>query len=96
MILSPIQMTFSFILTQHLPPSAWPNELKSLKLQSASFSSVLHGMYPIIVVALFWGHKWSEHCILIHSDNTAVVDILNKGNSRSTLIMQFVRTLTLM
>ncbi|KAI4799727.1 hypothetical protein KUCAC02_016695 [Chaenocephalus aceratus] len=55
----------------------------------------LHKLYPIIIAAILWGHEWSRKAILIHTDNSAVVEILNKGRSRSLAIMQFLRRLTL-
>ena len=75
--------------------SAWPPEFESLDSGSRSPSSALHELYPIIIAAILWGHEWSGKSILIHSDNTAVVEILNKGRSRSLAIMQFLRRLTL-
>uniref|UniRef100_UPI003AAD8AB9 uncharacterized protein n=1 Tax=Centroberyx gerrardi TaxID=166262 RepID=UPI003AAD8AB9 len=75
--------------------SAWPSEFKSLDSESRSPSSALHELYPIVIAAILWGHEWSRKSILIHSDNTAVVEILNKGRSRSPAIMQFLRRLTL-
>ncbi|XP_049894744.1 uncharacterized protein LOC126386432 [Epinephelus moara] len=68
--------------------SIWPPE-------SRSPSSALHELYPIIIAAILWGHEWSRKSILIHSDNTTVVEILNKGRSCSLAIMQFLRRLTL-
>lgn len=75
--------------------SAWPPEFKSLDSESHSPSSALHELYPIIIAAILWGHEWSRKSILIHSDNTAVVEILNKGRSHSLAIMEFLRRLTL-
>lgn len=61
-------------------------------LHLRSPSSALYKLYPIIIL---WGHKWSRKSILIHSDNAAVVHILNKGWSNCPAIMQFMRRLTL-
>ncbi|KAI4804278.1 hypothetical protein KUCAC02_025911, partial [Chaenocephalus aceratus] len=66
-----------------------------LNSQTLSPSSALHELYPIIIAAILWGHEWSRKAILIHTDNSAVVEILNKGRSRSLAIMQFLRRLTL-
>ncbi|XP_026063506.1 uncharacterized protein LOC113046764 [Carassius auratus] len=75
--------------------SEWPPEFSHLVQQSVSPSSTLHEIYPVIIAAILWGHEWSKHTILIHSDNSAVVEIINKSRSRSPAIMQFVRRLTL-
>ncbi|XP_034554896.1 uncharacterized protein LOC117823776 [Notolabrus celidotus] len=75
--------------------ATWPPELKSLDSESRSPSSTLHELYPVVIAALLWGHEWSRKSILIHSDNTAVVEIINKGRSHSPAIMPFLRRLTL-
>ena len=75
--------------------STWPPEFTALNSQTLSPSSALHELYPIIIAAILWGHEWSRKAILIHTDNSAVVEILNKGRSRSLVIMQFLRRLTL-
>lgn len=75
--------------------SEWPPEFSHLVQQSDSPPSALYEMYPVIIAAILWGHEWSKHTILIHSDNSAVVEIINKGRSRSPAIMQLVRRLTL-
>nr|XP_033955088.1 uncharacterized protein LOC117458605 [Pseudochaenichthys georgianus] len=75
--------------------STWPPEFTALNSQTLSLSSALHELYPIIIAAVLWGHEWSRKAILIHTDNSTVVEILNKGRSRSLAIMQFLRRLTL-
>ncbi|XP_016519228.1 uncharacterized protein LOC103155683, partial [Poecilia formosa] len=73
----------------------WPLEFQSLQNASGSPSSALFELYPIVIAAILWGHEWSKKSILIHSDSTAVVEIINKGRSRSPEIMQFMPRLTL-
>nr|XP_033493145.1 uncharacterized protein LOC117263659 [Epinephelus lanceolatus] len=75
--------------------AAWPSEFESLDAESRSPSSALYELYPVIIATLIWGHEWSKKCISIHNDNTAVVDIINKGRSHSPAIMVFTRRLTL-
>ncbi|KAJ8340606.1 hypothetical protein SKAU_G00352390 [Synaphobranchus kaupii] len=55
--------------------SPWPPELSSL---STAPSSATFELYPIIAAAALWGKEWSRKVILIHSDNIAVVHIINK------------------
>ncbi|KAI2646043.1 enzymatic polyprotein [Labeo rohita] len=62
--------------------SEWPPEFSHLAQQSDSPSSTLFEIYPVIIAAILWGHEWSKHIILIHSDNSAVVDIINKGRAQ--------------
>ncbi|XP_027136074.1 uncharacterized protein LOC113746034 [Larimichthys crocea] len=70
--------------------AAWPHEFPPLP-----HSSTIHEIYPVIVAAILWGHEWSKKTIAIYSDNSAAVDIINKGRSHSLDIMQFIRRLTL-
>lgn len=76
-------------------PSAWPSEFRSLGTESRSPSSAFHELYPIVTAAILWRHEWWRKSILIHSNNTAVVKILNKGCSRSPVIAKFLCRLTL-
>ncbi|XP_076592777.1 uncharacterized protein LOC143324302 [Chaetodon auriga] len=69
----------------------WPGEFTSL-----SPSSIICELYSIVIAAILWGHEWSKKIIVIHSDNSAVVNIINKGRSHVLDIMQFIRRLTLM
>lgn len=52
-------------------------------------------LYPIVVAALLWGHQWHKKKIMFHCDNEGTVCIINKGRSKSPLIMQLMRRLTL-
>ncbi|KAE8281681.1 hypothetical protein D5F01_LYC20680 [Larimichthys crocea] len=70
--------------------AAWPHEFPSLP-----HSSTIHEIYPIIIAGILWGHEWSKKTIAIYSDNSAAVDIINKGWSHSLDIMQFICRLTL-
>ncbi|XP_042342077.1 uncharacterized protein LOC121942854 [Plectropomus leopardus] len=56
--------------------------------------SSLYKIYPIIIIATFWGYEWCRKSVLIYSDNLAVVDIINKGCSNSPSIMPFLCQLT--
>ena len=38
-----------------------------------------------------WGHLWVNHKIIVHSDNQAVVAIINKGSCRHPLVMDSLR-----
>ena len=47
----------------------------------------------IILAAKRWGRFWSNQCIIIHSDNQAAIQIINKGTTASAIIMNELRTL---
>ncbi|XP_075958907.1 uncharacterized protein LOC142960863 [Anarhichas minor] len=70
--------------------AVWLPEFSSL-----TPSSAISEMYPIVVAAILWGHEWSKKTIAVYSDNSAVVDIINKGRSHCLEIMMFMRRLTM-
>lgn len=50
-------------------------------------------LYPIVLAAHIWGPLWENHCILFHTDNLALVSILNSKTSKEENIMHLVRSL---
>ena len=48
-------------------------------------------LFPIVLAFKIWGPNFSNKCIVLHSDNYAVVHILNKQTSKDTAIMSLVR-----
>ncbi|KAL6467193.1 hypothetical protein MHYP_G00249970 [Metynnis hypsauchen] len=73
--------------------SPWPPEFALLSLESGD-SSALRELYPVVNAALLWGHEYTGRVILIHSDNSAVIHIINKGHSNSLKLMPFICHLT--
>ncbi|XP_069022825.1 uncharacterized protein [Embiotoca jacksoni] len=72
----------------------WPIEFRNFLQGSLLSSSAVHEIYPVVIAALLWGHEWPKRSILIHSDNIAIVDVINKGRTNSPAIMPFIRRLT--
>ncbi|XP_063055926.1 uncharacterized protein LOC134449746 [Engraulis encrasicolus] len=70
----------------------WPVEFRTPASGSASIA--LFEIYPIVVASMLWGKDWSRKRIVLHCDNEAVVNIINKGRSSCTSIMSLVRRLT--
>ena len=52
-------------------------------------------IYPIYLALVFWGHLLSNKCVMIMSDNQAVVYILNNYTSKDPIIMIIVRLIVL-
>ena len=48
---------------------------------------------PITLAAALWGSRWRGQTVLAQCDNTAVVEIVNKGTSRDKDVMHLVRCL---
>ncbi len=68
--------------------SPWPAQLQGLP-QSSAFAE----LYPLVVAAFLWGNEWYSKCILVHCDNEAVVQCVNKGRSHSPALTPFLRRL---
>ncbi|XP_058610956.1 uncharacterized protein LOC131526627 [Onychostoma macrolepis] len=68
--------------------SPWPSQL-----QSSLPSSALFELYPLVIAAFLWGNEWASKCILVHCDNEAVVQCINKGRSNSPALTPFLRRL---
>ena len=50
-------------------------------------------LLPLVVAVALWGHNWRGQTVLCHSDNAAVVSIINTGRSRDQLAMHLMRSL---
>lgn len=44
-------------------------------------------LFPIVIAVETWGHTLPNKLILFHSDNIAVVEIINKISSKDTSVM---------
>ncbi len=51
-------------------------------------------MTPIVIAAMLWGDSWQGRSVCFHSDNTAVVALLNSGSVRDDSLMHLMRCLT--
>lgn len=63
--------------------------LEFLKNKSINYRELL----AIVIAFGTWSKHFSQKRILFHCDNSSVVDIINKGTSKSSDIMELVRTL---
>ncbi|XP_062566915.1 uncharacterized protein LOC134229226 [Saccostrea cucullata] len=70
----------------------WPPEIQDLG--DDTLSMALLELYPIVVAAVIWGHKWSGKRIKFWCDNLATVQIIKKRRSKSPMIMKLLRKLT--
>ncbi|XP_076158650.1 uncharacterized protein LOC143141830 [Alosa pseudoharengus] len=70
----------------------WPADFSTFALGSASCA--LHEIYPVVVASVLWGSDWSRKRITLFCNNAAVVGMINKGRSSSSIIMSLLRRLT--
>ena len=75
--------------------SRWPDELYAFVSREDVVSMSFMELYPIVVAALLWGSEWNKKKVLFNCDNMGTVEIINKGRSKSPLIMQLMRRLTM-
>lgn len=66
----------------------WPSALENM---SIAFKE----LFPITLALEIWGSDLRNECVIIHSDNRAVVCIINKQTSKDQNIMKLVRRLVL-
>lgn len=52
-------------------------------------------LYPIVLAVETWGNMFKNSCIIFHSDNQAVVYIINKQTCKDPVVMKLVRRLIL-
>ncbi|VDI70685.1 Hypothetical predicted protein [Mytilus galloprovincialis] len=52
-------------------------------------------LYPIVLAVEIWGHQIKNQCIYFHTDNIALVSVINKQTSKDALIMFLIRRLVL-
>lgn len=50
-------------------------------------------LYPIVLAVELWGHLFQNSCIISHSDNQAVVCVINKQSSKESDVMLLIRRL---
>ena len=52
-------------------------------------------LFPITIAVHIWGSEMANRCIVFHTDNAALVDIINKQTSRHKTVMILIRDLVL-
>jgi hypothetical protein len=67
---------------------SWPDDLKG-------YSITLKELFPIVLAVEVWGSILQNSCVVFHSDNEAVVHIINAQTSRDPAIMILVRRFVL-
>ena len=71
----------------------WPAGL--VDSLDSNISICFQELYPIVVAAIVCGREWTRKWLVFHCDNMGVVQVLNKGYSKSAAVMKLLRRLTL-
>jgi hypothetical protein len=77
---------FGACFGSHWAYGHFPTELAHTSIQ-------VKELYPIVVAAATWGHKWTTLRIHFRCDNQAVVHVLNKGYSTDARMTRLMRSL---
>ena len=80
------------IYGSHWFAEKWPADL-NIKTHTGLAMSFLE-LYPIVVATMLWGQQWKCKRVFFLCDNSATVNIIRKGRSKCTKIMQLMRRLT--
>ena len=65
----------------------WPHPLANCHISTLE-------MVPIVAAAIVWGHEWRGLSVRFHTDNSAVVALLNQGSVRDNGLMHLMRCLS--
>lgn len=79
---------FGAIFGSHWFYGTWPQHM-------VYFHITYKELFPIVLALEIWGAQLKNRCITLHSDNFAVVYIINKQTSKDVHIMYLVRRLVL-
>ena len=79
---------FGAVFQSHWFFNQWPADL-------LPFGIAWKELFPIVLALEIWGPDLKNKCITLHSDNEAVVHMLNKQTSKDTDIMHLVRRFVL-
>lgn len=77
---------FAAIFGHHWFTGPWPPEI--LLIPGFTRTSSLFELFPIMAATQLWGHIW-----IVQTVAFATADIINKGRSKSLIIMSFLRRL---
>jgi len=66
----------------------WNTQWKNLNI-------TLLELYPIVLAVEIWGSQFKNSCVVFHTDNLALVAIINKQTSKHVQIMFLIRKLVL-
>ena len=79
---------YGAIFGKHWFGGAFPTEWKD-------FNITFLELFPIVLAVHIWGSHMSDRCVLFFTDNSALVDIINKQTSKHKSVMVLLRDLVL-
>ena len=79
---------FGVVFGRHWTFGNWEPPFKALNITVLEF-------YPIVLALHLWGVQLSNKCVVLHTDNQALVSIINRRTSRDKACMHLLRKLVL-
>lgn len=79
---------YGAIFQSHWFSGTWPDHLLACSI-------TLKELFPIVLALETWGTELRNRCIILHTDNWAVMHIINNQTAKVPLIMTLVRRLVL-
>ena len=79
---------YGAVFGNHWFCGAWPPSWQSLNIATLE-------LFPIVIALHIWGPTISHKCVLLFTDNVALVDIINKQTSKDEGILILLRSLVL-
>ena len=67
---------------------AWPKRWSSLNI-------VILEMFPIVISVEIWANRLANKCVTFHTDNQALVEVINKKTTKDKKLLVLVRSLVL-
>ena len=67
---------------------AWPKRWSSLNI-------VILEMFPIVISVEIWANRLAKKCVTFHTDNQALVEVINKKTTKDKKLLVLVRSLVL-
>ena len=80
---------FGATFSSHWMQAKWPTSWSNLHISILEF-------YPILVAVSTWAHLMANHSIIFHSDNAAVVHVINSKSAKHPMLLHILRKLTLL
>ena len=64
----------------------WPPDWENVNI-------AVKEMVPVVIALAVWGQYWTEHMVLVRSDNMAVVQAINGDSAKDVKLLQLLRCL---
>lgn len=82
------KLGFGLTMGTHWSFGEWDEEFRGLNIAILEF-------YPIVLSVALWARKFANRYVYFHTDNEALVFVMNNMSSREPLILQLLRKLVL-